>query len=327
MIRFLRPLLAIVGVLAVLALIAAEADARPGRSGSVGSRGSRTYTAPPATTTAPTTARPIERSAIQPGQPSALNRPAAPAAQPGGFFSRPGLLGGLAAGLLGAGLIGMLFGQGLFSNLAGFASILGFILQIALVGGVAFLLYRWWQRRSQPQPAFAGGGSVPDQAPPQPMRMDLGGSTGGSFLKPAAAPPTEPTDEIGIKPEDYETFERTLGEIQTAYSNEDVKTLRARATPEMFSYLSEELADHASRGVVARLSGVKLLQGDLAEAWREGDVEYATVAMRYELVDQTIERASGRVVEGEVTPVEVTELWTFMRGRGGTWLLSAIQQT
>ena len=36
-----------------------------------------------------------------------------------------GLLGGLAAGFLGAGLFGMLFGGGLFSGLGGFSSILG----------------------------------------------------------------------------------------------------------------------------------------------------------------------------------------------------------
>jgi len=48
--------------------------------------------------------------------------------------------------------------------------------------------------------------------------------------------------------------------------------------------------------------------------------------MRFALTDSTMERASGRTVEGG-TPGEVTELWTFMRASGGNWLLSAIQQT
>jgi predicted lipid-binding transport protein (Tim44 family) len=69
-----------------------------------------------------------------------------------------------------------------------------------------------------------------------------------------------------------------------------------------------------------------LRQGDLAEAWREGDTEYATVAMKFALKDSMVDRASGRTVEGG-EPSEVTELWTFMRARGGNWLLSAIQQT
>ena len=133
------------------------------------------------------------------------------------------------------------------------------------------------------------------------------------------------TDEVGTTPEDFGTFERLLGDIQAAYGAEDLGKLRTHVTPEMLSYYSEELAANASRGVVNRLSDVKLLQGDLAEAWREGDTDYATVAMRYSLNDQIVDRASGRVVEGG--PDEATEVWTFMRKHGGNWILSAIQQT
>ena len=97
-------------------------------------------------------------------------------------------------------------------------------------------------------------------------------------------------------------------------------------TPEMLSYFSEQLADNASRGLINRVTDVKLLQGDLAEAWREGRTDYATVAMKYALKDSMVEGASGRVVEGGER-TDVTELWTFMRAPGGSWLLSAIQQT
>jgi predicted lipid-binding transport protein (Tim44 family) len=48
--------------------------------------------------------------------------------------------------------------------------------------------------------------------------------------------------------------------------------------------------------------------------------------MRFSLTDQVIDRATGRTLESG-GPGEVTELWTFMRSRGGDWLLSAIQQT
>ena len=62
---------------------------------------------------------------------------------------------------------------------------------------------------------------------------------------------------------------------------------------------------------------MKLLQGDLAEAWREGDKEYASVAMRYSLVDRYVDRATGRVAEGNDAPQEATEVWTFTRAHGG----------
>jgi predicted lipid-binding transport protein (Tim44 family) len=48
--------------------------------------------------------------------------------------------------------------------------------------------------------------------------------------------------------------------------------------------------------------------------------------MRFSLTDRLIDRATGRALEGGESG-EVTELWTFMRSRGGDWLLSAIQQT
>jgi len=345
---FLRPLLAIVGVVALFTLMYVEAtDARP--RGGMGSRRSRTFTPPPKTNTAPGTAQPIQRSTT-PTQPSAAPRTAAPAnpaaaARPG-LFNRPGIMGGLMAGLLGAGLLGLLFGQGLLGNLAGIASFIGLLLQIALIGGIGFLLYRWWQSRSQPQPAMAGAGGAPSAympppspAPsaqpeaamaPAPLQNSNSGSGygGGQTQGSPNGQDAEPYDEIGLKPEDYDTFEKLLGEVQTNYSKEDVAALRERVTPEMMTYLSEELGDNLSRGVAAALSQVKLLQGDLAEAWVEGNVEYATVALRYELIDTMIDRKTRQVLEGDPNqPTEAVELWTFMRSRnGGKWLLSAIQQ-
>ena len=122
--------IAIVLSLAVPLVIAiSSADARIGGGGSSGSRGSRTFSAPPSTSTAPGAAQPMNRTFTQPGSPG-MGAPAAGAAK-GGFFNRPGLLGGLAAGFLGAGLLGMLFGGGMFSGLGGLSSIFGLILRSA----------------------------------------------------------------------------------------------------------------------------------------------------------------------------------------------------
>jgi predicted lipid-binding transport protein (Tim44 family) len=320
----LRPLMMAFAAVATLALIASEADARAGRGGSFGSRGSQTYSAPPATRTAPNQAAPVERSMTQPGQPgAAFNRPATPAAQPGGLFNRPGLLGGLAAGFLGAGLLGLLLGNGLLGGLGGIASFLGLLFQAGLIALVVVMAWRWWQRRSQPAPAMASGPSLRDIGPGAGANPEARPALGLGGLGGVAAP--RPA-ELSLAPDDFDAFERLLGEIQTAYSNEDLTALKSRATPEVVSYFAEELAANASHGVVNQVSDVKLLQGDLAEAWREGNVEYASVAMRYGLIDKTVDRASGRVVEGSAEPQETTEVWTFMRTAGGQWLLSAIQQ-
>jgi len=302
-----RFLIALVAIAAAFVLVAADANARAGGGFSGGSRGMRTFSAPPATRTAPNTAAPIQRSVTQPSKAGTVGQASA---QPGFFGS--GLLGGLAAGFLGAGLFGLLFGHGFFGGMAGFASILGLVLQVVLIVIVARLLFAWWQRRNMPAPAYAAA---------HPATGHSFSGLGGMFG--ANAPAGEP---LTIGKSDYDAFERLLDEIQSAYSAEDINTLRAKVTPEMLSYFSEQLAENASRGVVNKVENVRLQQGDLAEAWREGAVEYASVAMRFSLTDRVIDRASDRTLEGG-EPGEVTELWTFMRARGGDWLLSAIQQT
>ena len=309
-VRRFRPMLALFAILTALVLVASDADARAGRGGSLGSRGTKSFNTAPPTATAPGGGTTLQRTTAQPSPTTGVRSPGLF----GGAFNRPGLFGGLLGGFLGAGLLGLLFGHGLFGGMGGIASVFGLLLQIALVVIVARLIWGWWQRRQMP--AYAGGPALRDASPAYQSQGSYAGA-GGSMAG----------GSVAIGPSDYDTFERLLGQIQTAYGAEDLTTLRQHATPEMVSYLADDLAQNTSNGVVNRCSDVKLLQGDLAESWREGDAEYATVAMRYSLKDTYVDRASGRVVEGDPAhPVEVTELWTFRRSHGGAWLLSAIQQ-
>ena len=303
--------IALVMALALPTVLAvSSADARIGGGFSSGSRGSRTFSAPPSTSTAPNAASPFNRTFTQPGSPG-MN-----SGLGGGLFNRPGggLLGGLAAGFLGAGLLGMLFGGGMFSGIGGFSSVLGLILQIVLIVFLVRLAMSWWQRRQMSQHAYAG--SAPAGAPTQ---SSFGSGMGFGFGSNSAP--------LQIQPADYEAFERLLVETQAAYSDEDIAKLRGLVTPEMLSFFTEDLQQTRARNQINKVSGTKLLQGDLAEAWREGDSEYATVAMRFSMIDRYVDRTSGRLMSGSEQPVEVTEVWTFVRPRGGDCRLSAIQQT
>jgi predicted lipid-binding transport protein (Tim44 family) len=200
-------------------------------------------------------------------------------------------------------------------GLGGIASFFGLLLQVGLVVIVSTVAWRWWQRRAHPAAAFSGVSTF--RSPPSAKAsVNFGGIDGSAHNE----------IPIAVKSQDFDTFERLLGEIQTAYGIEDLAALRLRMTPEMVSYYAEELAKNASRGVVNQLSNVKLLQGDLSEAWREADDQYATVAMRYSLDDRMVDRANGRVVE-DTSGQQFTELWTFRRALGGNWVLSAMQQT
>ncbi|TDX64206.1 putative lipid-binding transport protein (Tim44 family) [Methylosinus sp. sav-2] len=313
----------------LIAFAPALAEAKMGGGASSGSRGSRTSTPPAATTTAPRPAAPMERSvAPQPApqpqpSPAAPQRPAAaPAASPlGGSFGR-GLLGGLAGGLLGAGLFGLLSGNGLMGGLGGLASIIGLLVQIAIIALLARLAFQWFaNRRLAGAMGGAGGGSRPGAF------AFTGGGTGFG----SGTAPRHPTSEpLNLRPEDFSAFERVLGDAQAAYSQEDIGRLHDLAMPEMVSYFSDDIRANAREGVINRISEVKLLQGDLSEAWREGSDEYATVAMRFSLIDLFIDRATGKIVSGDAAqPTQSTEVWTFRRPAGEApqaWKLSAIQQ-
>ena len=315
---------------AALALAPALADARPGGGASSGSRGSRTYSAPPTTNTAPSQARQFDRTMTEPGRGGAVANQQAqrpPIGQPnpaGGFFSRSPFMAGLMGGLIGVGLGGLLFGHGLFGGFTGIASFLGLLLQIGLIAGLVWLVVGFLRRRSTAQqPAMAGG--VPNgmarQAHGAPDYNTRGGAGGAGAAAAAGS-------AVSLTPADFEAFERTLKEVNAAWSRQDLPALQRLSTPEMAGYFARDLSDLAERGWRNETRDVKLEQGDLSESWREGEREYATVAMRFSLVDVTRRLSDGAVVEGDPNRrTEAVELWTFQRVQGGSWLLSAIQQT
>lgn len=71
------------------------------------------------------------------------------------FFQRGGLLGGFAAGFLGCGLLGLLFGRSLFGDLGGVSSYLGLLFQLALIVMLGRLIWNRWHHVG-----FAGAGGV-----------------------------------------------------------------------------------------------------------------------------------------------------------------------
>lgn len=303
--------IAILPALAI-ALAPGLAAARAGSSSSMGSRGAMTNSAPPPTKTAPTTAQPMQRTMTQPA-PAPVGAPVGAMAPRSSFGS--GLMGGLAGGLIGVGLGGMLMGHGFFGGGMGFLGFLGLALQIFLVVMIGRWLWRMFT--GSRTPAMAGGPNMYERQAMPSAQPPMGGSAGG----PASGPPP-----VAIGPADYQQFEQLLQGIQAAWTAQDLNGLRAMVTPEMLSYFNEQLSEQASRGVRDMVSDVRLESGDLSQAWAERGTEYATVAMRFSMIDVTKD-STGRVVDGNPSQrVSATEVWTFVRARGGHWVLSAIQQ-
>lgn len=291
----------------VFSMVAVDtAEAR--RGGSFGSRGINTQRVIPATPTSPKATAPVERTMT-----NSTTRNNGVASTP----ARPSLFGGFGGALLGgllfSGLFGMLFGYGF----GGFGGMLALLVQLVVVG----LIISWFVRRRQP--ATAGG------APLNSYQMGSGPSAGassGAGPRSSASRRAGGRDQVGITDSDLSLFETRLGELQDAYSREDYAALRRITTPEVMGYLAEELGANASRGVRNEVFDVKLLEGDVAESWREGNRAFATVAMRYESRDITRNRATGEIVAGDDRVTPMTEIWTFVRDGNGPWLVSAIQE-
>ncbi|MDQ9781129.1 TIM44-like domain-containing protein, partial [Serratia marcescens] len=72
----------------------------------------------------------------------------------------------------------------------------------------------------------------------------------------------------------FDAFESALVDIQTAYGREDMNALGRLVTPEMLRNFDRDLGENRARGLHNDVSEPRLLQGDLAEAWREGTSDY-----------------------------------------------------
>ena len=144
--QWLRSLAAFAALAVALLLWAEEADARLEGGSSLGRSANGALLAPPVA--APAFAVIAANDHVTAAQPSY------PGGSLGGLFNRPGLLGGFAAGFLGSGVLGLLFGRGLVGELGSVASVLGLVFQLALILLLCRLIWTWWSGRNAP--AFAG---------------------------------------------------------------------------------------------------------------------------------------------------------------------------
>jgi predicted lipid-binding transport protein (Tim44 family) len=293
---------------AFMALAPALAEARAGgsfggRPSSMGSRGSRTWEN--------NGAQPLNRSLTPqtPSQPGYAPGPASPASG-GNFFQRNPFLTGLAGGLFGS----WLFGHGANAQGAGGGgSAIGTLLWIAVIGFLIWMAIRFFRRGSFGRPSSAAGFVARSAGAAAPAGRDRG-------------------RDVNLADADLQSFQQLHAAIQEAWSAGDLARLRRLMTPEMLNYFSEELARNTSRGVRNIISDVRLVNGELTEGWEERDRQYATAFLRWRAIDfvARIGASPGErdsIVSGDRrTPVEVEEIWTFVRPRGGAWLLSAIQQ-
>jgi predicted lipid-binding transport protein (Tim44 family) len=308
-----RALLLIFGI-SLVSLLLLDHAAGWARATSGGSRGSRSSSSPAA-----------------PSTPSSPSRTTAPAPAPSQPMQpapqRPGMFGGFMGGLAGFA-VGGLIGSMLFGGMGGggFGGGLG-LLEMLLIGGAIFFVFRMLRNRSQ-TPAYAGASAYGSGS----QGWSAGG--GGTVME---TPPGESDLDRGIghirsmdasfDPAAFAEWAKgTFVDVQTGIAKRDLSGVRDRLTPQEFARLLSQCDELRGAGRTNRIERIQIGRADVSEAWQESGQDWVTLAFAVSLVDYTVDDATGAVVEGATTPVDIQEYWTFTRTVGPKpWRLSAIQ--
>jgi predicted lipid-binding transport protein (Tim44 family) len=304
-------------VLSTPVLTGDTAWARAGGGSSGGSRGSRGFSAP-----------------SRPSSPSSPSRATAPQPAPGSTMPQrtgwgAGLMGGL-GGLLLGGLIGSM----LFGGLGhGFGGGVGLI-ELLLLGALAYFAFSFLRRRREAAPAVTGGYGMSAPGGGQTWQPD---STARSVA--TVEPPAAPSDlDVGlghIRQMDagFDPARMTAAaadiffKLQAAWMARDMSAARDSLTPEMYERMQGQCADLRAQRRINRLENIAVRSTEVTEAWQERGQDFVTVVFTANVLDYTTDEA-GQLVDGSRTePVKFEEFWTFVRPVGpGAWRLTAIQQ-
>lgn len=274
---------------------------------------------------------------------SAPKAPATPKAAPNTNQAQPksttgssfgkGLAGGLLGGALGGLLFGSMFGMG--------GQGMGF-LPILLLAGVGWFLYRKFTQ-SQRQQGYSQQGYS--------RQGDMNGfpNQGGGFTSatpggaPVDAPPPMPGSPMALdaglaeirrndpdfEPDYFlEVASDVFFKIQAGWMRRDLSTFRHLLGEQLAGEYADHFADMKARGVINKLESIAVRNIKVQKAGSTGTEDYVTVLFSANLLDYTVDEASGEVVEGSMTePVKFEEEWTWARPVGTQeWRLEGIHE-
>lgn len=231
--------------------------------------------------------------------------------RPGGSFMR-NLGGGIVGGLLG----GMLFRSLGFGStgMGGGGGGIG-LLEILLLGGIGYMAYRMYKRRS------AG-------AAQSPASIFRSGVAGSSYDPKAGISDIGSSDPSFNENRFKDVIMDIFFNIQAAWMNRDLSTANSLFTSEMKGIMQGDIDELLRSKRINRLENIAVRSVEITEAWQESGQDYITALIYANLLDYTVDEQSGRTIEGSKTePVKFEEYWTFTRpSRSGQWMLSSINQ-
>ena len=293
----------------LLALCLAAGDASARRLGGGGNIGKQRST--PAMRESPTQAPPAPQNAQQTAKPA--QAAPAPATAPAAVAPKPSFMsrwGGLIAGVGLGALLGSMLGGG------GFGAGMGGLLNILLIVGVLYLIYRFFMSRRAQAAApmqFAGATGLPAQ--PDFRAID-------QRIEPAVQPvlgAAEAQSSHAEESADAAAFVRLAQSafirLQAANDAKDLADLRSTTTPEVYAELAMQIRE---RGDAVQQTEVVTIAAQLLETVTEGDEMIASV------------RFSGLIREAANAPAEpFNEIWHLRKKQGddqSMWLIAGILQ-
>ena len=238
------------------------------------------------------------------------------------------MAGGVVGGLLGGMLFRSLgFGGGYGGGFGG-----GFgMFDLLLLIGIGYLIF-WIVRRSR----------TVEEAPATGYYTRMPADSYGSAGAPAAtAEPMYGSEDLGrglahIRQMDPRFDDAEFREwcsdsffrIQAAWMHRDLERLRPLLTEEMQEVFRKQIEDLRSRRQINKLENIAVRSIEITEAWQEQGQDFVTVRYLANLLDYTVDEASGKIVSGsDSEPVKFEEFWTWVRSVGpNPWRLSGINQ-
>ena len=138
--------------------------------------------------------------------------------------------------------------------------------------------------------------------------------------------------DIDVGDADLSAFQAIHAAVQEAWSRGDLGRLRPLMTPEMLSYFSRGADPQHQPGRAEHRLQRQAAQGRAhRELGRGRPANTPPPICGGARIDYVVRLGARRrpdaLVSGDPrSPIEAEEVWTFVRRRGGNWLLSAIQQ-
>jgi predicted lipid-binding transport protein (Tim44 family) len=230
------------------------------------------------------------------------------------------------------GMLGGFLGSMLFSSLgfAGYGAPGGGwggpgLFDLLLLGGIGYLAYRWFSRRSETEPTPTATQSYDRVSPPRTIEI------------PSSSPEltlARGVEQLRVLDSHFDPAQFCdhamdfFFRLQAAWSARDVSSLQSQCTSDVLGQLQRDLDQLRQGRLSNRVENIAVRTCELTEAWQETGQDFVTVYFYANCLDYDVHEETGEVVRGSKTePGKFEEFWTFTRPAGnGSWKLSAITQ-